>query len=136
MMKTKMPAKVSKKARLALKLKKLNWKGTIETGMKRAKQLACDDAADVEDVVVMNAWFSKHQHTSKPGCDKWKADGKPMDQGQRNKRRGAVAWLSWGGNAGFEWVNGKKVQDAIKKHKTSKNEKHVPKSLSKEDGKK
>eukprot|EP00466_Bigelowiella_natans_P003118 jgi/Bigna1/131133/aug1.13_g5841 len=136
MMKSKTPMKVRKKARLALKLKKLGWKGMTETGMNRAKQLACDDAVDIEDIVVMNAWFRRHQCVSKMGHDEWKAQGKPMDQGQRNKRRGAASWAGWGGDAGFDWINGKKVQDEIEKCKTSKNEKHVPKSLSKEDRKK
>eukprot|EP00466_Bigelowiella_natans_P012651 jgi/Bigna1/68560/fgenesh1_pg.6_\ len=135
-MKLKMPMKVRKKARIALKSKKLNWKGTIETGMKRAEQLAHDDAMDVEDVIVVNAWFARHKCTSKPGCDRWKNDGKPMDQSQRNERRGAVAWLSWGSDAGCEWMNSKAVQDAVKKCEMSINEKHVPKSLSKKDGEK
>eukprot|EP00466_Bigelowiella_natans_P006024 jgi/Bigna1/143012/aug1.75_g17720 len=135
-MKLKIPIKVRKKARLALKLKKIGWKGMTETGINRAKQLAYDDAIDIEDIVVMNAWFSRHQYVSKIGYDKWKAQGKPMDQGQRNRRRGAVSWAGWGGDAGFDWINSKKVQDKIKKYKISINEKYVPKSLSKEDRKK
>ena len=108
----------------------------LETGINRARQLAYDNTIDIEDVVVMNAWFARHKYVSKIGYDKWKEDGKPMDQGQRNKRRSTVAWLGWGGNAGYEWINSKSVQDAIKRYKISINEKYVPKSLSKEDRKK
>jgi len=107
-----------------------------ETGIDRAKQLAYDDTIPIEDVVVMNAWFARHQYTSKPGYDKWKADGKPMDQSQKNKRKSTISWLGWGSDAGYEWINSKRVQDAIKKYKISKNTKYVPKSLSKEDRKK
>jgi len=119
-----------------MKLKKQGWKGTIETGMKRAKQLAYDDNIDIEDAIVMNAWFARHKYTSKPGYDKWKKDEKPMDISQKNKRRGVISWLSWGGNPGYRWINSKKIQDAIKKYKIGKNEKYVPKSLSKSDRKK
>ena len=135
-MKLKIPMKVRKKARLALKLKRQGWKGMLETGINRARQLAYDDTIDIEDVVVMNAWFARHKYVSKIGYDKWKDDGKPMDQGQRSKRRGVVSWLGWGGNAGYEWINSKSVQDAIKKYKISRNQKYVPKSLSKEDKRK
>ena len=99
-MKLKIPEKVKKKARLALKLKRRGWKGMLQTGMKRARQLAYDDTIDIEDAITMSAWFARHQYTSKPGYDKWALDDKPMDKSQKNKRQRCcfvvrMGWKCW-----------------------------------------
>ena len=132
-MKFKIGIRIKQKTRLALKLKRIGFVGMTQTGINRARQLAYDNEINIEDIIVMKNWFARHKYTSKPGYDKWKKDGKPMSFSDRNKYRGAVAWMGWGGNPAFRFVNSKKIEDAIKRYKISKNKKYVPKTLSKKD---
>jgi hypothetical protein len=100
----KVPENAKKTALYAFKLRDLGFKGGIETGWKRAKQLATKDTIPIEDVRYMHAWFSRHLYASYPSYKKWKSNGRPKDSTWHNKR-GIVSWLIWGGDAAFRWVN-------------------------------
>jgi len=111
----KIPENVRKTARYAFKLKKLGFKGGIETGWKRAKQLANRDGIPIQDLKYMRAWFARHLYTSYPTYRKWKKAGRPKGPEWHNKR-GIQAWLIWGGDAAFKWVNSTKNINALNKH--------------------
>lgn len=111
----KIPENVKKTARYAFKLKKLGFKGGIETGWKRAKQLANRDSIPIQDLKYMRAWFARHLYTSYPTYRKWKKAGRPKGKEWHNKR-GIQAWLIWSGDAGFKWVNSTKNINALNKH--------------------
>lgn len=102
------PQKVKKWAKYFFVLKKLGFKGAIETGNKRAKQLATKDSIPIEDLRYMRNWFARHIITSYPSFQLWNEAGRPKDKEWHNKR-GIQAWNSWAGNAGFRWVNSSKT---------------------------
>ena len=102
------PQKVKKWAKYFFVLKKLGFKGAIETGNKRAKQLATKDSIPIEDLRYMRNWYARHVITSYPTFKRWNEAGRPKGKEWHNKR-GIQAWNSWGGNAGFHWVNSSKT---------------------------
>ena len=110
----KIPENVKKTAKYAFKLKKLGFKGGIETGWKRARQLANRDSIPIQDLKYMRAWFARHLYTSYPTYRKWKKAGRPKDKSWHNKR-GIIAWLIWSGDAAFKWVNSSKNINLLNK---------------------
>lgn len=108
----KVPESVKKDAKIGLELHKKGFVGGTTTGWNRAKQLINSDSINYDTVKIMKAWFSRHGPkaknggTSYPGYKKWVANGKPMTLTKENKSqyRGAVAWLIWGGDAGYKWI--------------------------------
>lgn len=112
----RVPANVNKETQIAYKLRGLGFKGGLETGWKRAKQLTTQEFIAIEDIKYMKAWFARHAFTSYPSFEKWKKAGRPLDKKWHNKR-GIVAWLIWGGDAGFKWANSKEIADILKKLK-------------------
>ncbi len=109
------PTNVKKTALYSFKLKKLGFKGGVETGWKRAKQLATKESIPIEDLKYMRAWFARHIITSYPTYKKWKLAGRPKDSSWHN-RRGIISWLIWSGDAGFKWVNSQKNINLLNKH--------------------
>lgn len=103
----KVPQNVKKWAAYAFKLKTIGFRGGVDTGWRRAKQLATKESIPIEDLRYMHAWFSRHIVTSYPTYKKWKDAGRPKTKEWHNKR-GIIAWQIWGGNAAFNWVNSKK----------------------------
>lgn len=123
------PAAVKKTAQLSLALKKVGFAGGVETGIKRAQQLArCKRIRD-EDALVMRNWFARHGPNAKNGGTSYrgysrdKAWIQPLvnavvrgtktpaqaakiaaETRPRSKSRGAIAWLLWGGDAGYNWI--------------------------------
>jgi hypothetical protein len=104
----KVPKNVKKWAKYFFVLKKKGFQGAIETGNKRAKQLATKDTIPIEDVRYMRNWFARHVYTSYPTFKEWNKAGRPKGK-EWHHRRGIQAWNSWGGNSGFRWVNSNKI---------------------------
>jgi hypothetical protein len=104
----KVPKNVKKWALYAFKLKKIGFEGALETGWKRAKQLATQDNIPIEDLRYMRNWYARHIYTSYPGFKEWIDNGKPLDS-KWHKKHAIQSWLTWGGNAGFNWVNSDKT---------------------------
>lgn len=106
------PLAVAEAARRGLLLRKNGYAGGTATGWARAKQLATSKAVDPATLRRMRAWFARHGPdannggTSYPGYCRWLSDGAPtrLTAGDRTKRRGAVAWLLWGGDAAYDWL--------------------------------
>lgn len=111
----KVPENVKHTALYSFKLKKMGFKGGVETGWKRAKQLATRDSISIQDLKYMRAWFARHIITSYPTYKRWKAAGRPKDSSWHNKR-GIIAWLIWSADAGFKWVNSQKNINLLNKH--------------------
>jgi hypothetical protein len=111
----KIPENVKRTALYSFKLKKLGFKGGVETGWKRAKQLATRESIPIQDLKYMRAWFARHIITSYPTYKRWKAAGRPKDSSWHNKN-GIIAWLIWAGDAAFRWVNSSKNINLLNKY--------------------
>jgi hypothetical protein len=111
----RVPENVKRTALYSFKLKRLGFKGGVETGWKRAKQLATRDSIPIQDLKYMRAWFARHIITSYPTYKKWRLAGRPKDSSWHNKR-GIIAWLIWSGDAAFKWVNSQKNINLLNKH--------------------
>lgn len=107
------PRSVAKEAKLGLALMKNGFHGGTQTGWDRARQLNTQDSVDNGTMRTMRAWFARHGPSAKnggtsyPGYLRWVALGKPMRLGDgfgANDFRGAVAWLIWGGDPAWKWV--------------------------------
>lgn len=109
------PKNVKKWAEYAFKLKKIGFKGAIETGWKRAHQLSTKEKIPIEDLRYMRNWYARHIYTSYPTFKEWINAGRPKTSDWHNKR-GIQAWITWGANAGFKWVNSDKVINMLNKH--------------------
>ena len=103
------PRGVRAEARRALALRTLGFEGAVETGWKRARQLSSQDAIPVEDLRFMRNWYARHVHVSYPSYRDWVAAGSP-DAREWRTRRGIIAWLVWGGDAGLNWVNSRRAR--------------------------
>lgn len=111
----KVPINVKNVALYSFKLKKMGFGGGIETGWKRAKQLATRDSIPIEDLKYMRAWFARHLYASYPSYKQWKKAGRPKDT-KWHRKHGIISWLIWSGDAGFKWVNSKKNINLLNKH--------------------
>lgn len=118
----KVPKYVQHETNLAFKLYELGFKGGLETGWNRAKQLTGRKYSilknnqlfiPIEDLKYMRNWYARHYYTSKPTFDLWKEQGKPLSTVWHNKR-GIISWLIWGGDSGLKWVN--KMTPILNKH--------------------
>ena len=116
--KVTIPVKVKDECRLGLDLIDRGFAGGTETGITRAKQLSSEKHIDVDTLVKMRGWFSRHGPdaqnggTSYPGYLKWVTDGCPVD-GKTNVYRGAVAWLIWGGDAAYIWLKSSRIRELL-----------------------
>lgn len=110
----RVPENVKKWADYAFKLRKLGFKGALETGIKRGKQLSTRSSISIEDIRYMRNWFARHRFTSYPGFKKWKNAGRPKDKTWHNKHA-IIAWVTWGGDAAFKWVNSSKIINLLNK---------------------
>lgn len=111
----KVPNNVKNVALYSFKLKKMGFGGGIETGWKRAKQLATKDSIPIEDLKYMRAWFARHLYASYPSYKQWKKAGRPKDS-KWHRKHGIISWLIWGGDAAFKWVNSQKNINLLNKH--------------------
>lgn len=100
----KIPLNVKLEAKKAFKLRELGFKGGLETGWKRAKQLSEKDSIPIQDLRFMRNWYARHVYTSYPNFKKWKDSGMPLDK-QWYNRRSIISWLIWGGDSGRVFVN-------------------------------
>ena len=111
----KVPENVKKTALYSFKLKKLGFGGGLETGWKRAKQLATKESISIQDLRYMRAWFARHIYTSYPTYKKWAKAGRPKTK-EWHSKHGIISWLIWGADAGFKWVNSQKNINLLNKH--------------------
>ena len=105
--KYKIPVEVKRAAKLGLEMHKAKFAGGTETGWARARQLVSCEYVSYRTIKTMKAWFARHTYTSYPGYRRWVEDGRPTipTTSTKNKYRGAVAWLIWGGDPAKKWVS-------------------------------
>ena len=111
----KVPKNVKKWAEYAFVLKQVGFKGALETGWRRAHQLATKERIPIEDLRYMRNWYARHIYTSYPGFKKWVDAGQPFDESWHDKHA-IQSWITWGANAGFEWINTNKTIELLNKH--------------------
>ena len=115
------PKNVADAAAIGNQLKDNGFAGGTQTGWDRGIQLEIEKKISLGDLADMRTWFARHGPdasnggTSYPGYCKWLDDGSPMISG-KNKYRGAVSWLIWGGDPAYLWLKSKKVKDLLEKH--------------------
>lgn len=83
----------------------MGFKGGEALGIARATQLLAEDTIGLDDLRVIRNWYARHVITSRPSYIEWVNAGRPVSKEYKNKIRGAVAWLLWGGDEGLGWVN-------------------------------
>lgn len=122
------PKSVQKEAALSLVLKKAGYSGGTETGFRRARQLI-KGSVDMKTLLTMRNWFARHLYTSHPGYEKWKIDGRPkvLITGKKNSYRGAVAYLLWGGESAYKWINSAKIQRKLDSYSPKSSPHKLPK---------
>jgi hypothetical protein len=80
-------------AKRGLELRKEHNRGGTEVGVARARDLSNGAALSLDTIKRMNSYFARHE------VDK-KGEGWGVDSA------GYIAWLLWGGDAGWSWVKG------------------------------
>jgi hypothetical protein len=110
--KYKVPMPVKSAAALGIEMHRTGFVGGTETGWARARQLVKCDYVSYRTIKTMKAWYARHTYTSYPGYKKWVSEGRPKipHANTKNRYRGAVAWLIWGGDPAKNWVMSIKTQ--------------------------
>jgi HK97 family phage major capsid protein/HK97 family phage prohead protease len=94
-----------KAAQRGLDLRKEHGRGGTAVGVARARDIVNRSELSISTVKRMYSFFSRHE------VDK-KAEG--FNQGEKGyPSAGKIAWLLWGGDAGFSWS--KKIRDRIER---------------------
>jgi len=105
-------------AELGLKLRKEYGRGGLEVGVARARDISNGKNLSIETIKRMYSFFSRHEKATKGGQGYNRGDeGYPS--------AGKIAWLLWGGDAGFSWASRKvkeieAVEEDFKKCKKKK----------------
>ena len=110
----RVPLAVKRWAERAFEMRERGFKGATETGWKRAEQLSTQSHVPLEDVRYMRNWFARHKRASYPTFKAWREVGGPATA-EWFRRRGALAWVTWGADAGYKWVNTKSVVARLNK---------------------
>lgn len=106
---------VSEAAR-GLELRREYGRGGTEVGVARARDISNGKNLSIDTIKRMYSFFSRHEKATKGG-----KGYKSGDEGYPS--RGKIAWLLWGGDAGFAWSE-RKVQEIenVEKSEYSKKE--------------
>jgi len=102
------PQEVRSNAKRGLELRKKHNRGGTEVGVARARDLSNGAALPLDTVKRMNSYFSRHE------VDK-KGEGWGVDSA------GYIAWLLWGGDAGWSWAR-KIIREQENKEKSTMND--------------
>jgi len=102
----KPPGSVRKAAAKGLELRRKHGRGGLSvkqaaeqgigSGVQRAVNLKNGDAISLDTVKRMHAYFSRHQKDKQ--AEGWGSEANPS--------AGWIAWLLWGGDAGWRWAKG------------------------------
>jgi hypothetical protein len=99
------PQQVRANAKRGLELRKKHNRGGTEVGVARARDLSNGAALSLDTIKRMNSYFARHE------VDK-KGEGWGVDSA------GYIAWLLWGGDAGWSWARGILRQQESKEKST------------------
>lgn len=105
------PANVRANARRGLELRKKFGRGGTEVGIARARDISNGSALSYSTIKRMNSFFARHE-----------VDKKGEDWGNKSKpSNGYIAWLLWGGDAGWSWAKKIIRQEESKEKSTMSN---------------
>lgn len=90
----KPPQAVRSAAARGLELRKKFGRGGTAVGIARARDLSNGTAVSYDTIKRMNSFFARHEVDKK---------GKDWDNAERPSN-GKIAWLLWGGDAGWAWA--------------------------------
>jgi len=99
------PAEVRSNAARGLELRAKHNRGGTEVGVARARDLSNGTKVSLDTIQRMNSYFARHE-VDKQG-EGWGVDS-----------AGYIAWLLWGGDAGWSWAKGI-LRDENKKDKAA-----------------
>jgi hypothetical protein len=99
------PQEVRSNAKRGLELREKYGRGGTAIGVARARDLSNGSALSLDTVKRMTSYFARHE------VDK-KGEGWGVDSA------GYIAWLLWGGDAGWSWAK-KIVREQESKEKSS-----------------
>jgi hypothetical protein len=102
------PQEVRSNAKRGLELRKKYGRGGTEVGVARARDLSNGAALSLDTIKRMNSYFARHE------VDK-KGEGWGKDSA------GYIAWLLWGGDAGWAWAK-KIIRENETKEKSTVND--------------
>lgn len=105
------PANVRANARRGLELRKEFGRGGTEVGIARARDISNGSALSLSTIKRMNSFFARHE-VDKKG-ENWGNASKPSN--------GYIAWLLWGGDAGWSWAKKIIRQEESKEKSTVSN---------------
>ena len=105
------PATVRANARRGLELRKKFGRGGTAVGIARARDIANGSALSLSTIKRMNSFFARHE-VDKKGKD-WNNTANPSN--------GKIAWLLWGGDAGWAWAKKIIRQEESKEKSTMAN---------------
>lgn len=88
------PKAVADEAQRGLDMREQHGRGGIGPGQARARQLTSGKPMKLETIKRMKAYFDRHE-VDKQGAD-W--------DNAENPSNGKIAWLLWGGDAGWKWA--------------------------------
>jgi hypothetical protein len=109
-------------ARRGLELRREHGRGGTSVGVARARDLSNRKTLSPETVARMYSYFSRHEVDKK---------GKGWNAGEEGyPSNGRIAWLLWGGDAGYSWAKSKWSQ--IQRARMKKNEESDKKQAEKD----
>jgi len=100
---TKPTQQMIDEAARGLEMRREYGRGGTEVGVARARDISNGKNLSIETIKRMYSFFSRHEKATKGG-----KGYKSGDEGYPSK--GKIAWLLWGGDAGFKWAE-RKVQE-------------------------
>jgi hypothetical protein len=100
---TKPTNEMMEEAERGLELRREFGRGGTEVGVARARNIKNGDNLSIETIKRMYSFFSRHEKATKGG-----QGYKVGDEGYPSA--GKIAWLLWGGDAGFSWAS-RKVEE-------------------------
>ena len=105
------PANVRANARRGLELRREFGRGGTEVGIARARDISNGSALSLSTIKRMNSFFARHE-VDKKG-ENWGNASNPSN--------GYIAWLLWGGDAGWSWAKKIIRQEENKEKSTMSN---------------
>ena len=117
-------SEMAEEAKRGLELRKKFNRGGTAVGVARANQLVAKEKLSISTVKRMYSFFSRHEVDKRAEGFRQGEDGYPS--------AGKIAWLLWGGDAGFAWSKRKRQQIITEEDKEFALQDHVE---SKEDQK-
>jgi hypothetical protein len=111
----KVPVNVKKWAEYGLRLQKMGFVGDQKTNWIIANRLSKEEYIAIRDLHKIRKWFAKNTKIVYPHIEEWGKLNRPKTKLWKGNNH-IINWITWGGNAGFKWVNSKKMLALLNEH--------------------